>query len=216
VSRLVVSASQSVPSDSAQTGHYPLGQREAASGDRAASGALHARVGTMLEGLVQGARSGRDQTDAEQGAPQAAGQDGDVDIRRSWGKNAAVQRGPASAQIKTTPAGDQHQGNNSEFEEFAEVADERGRGTGTRGEHRRRFQIRAVAGVGPRSEAGIGCSLLRRERGELCGDSGLGDECHRNEREPQRRTTPLKKCRLWTLQFSKDEDQTHWSNWQRA
>ena len=82
-------------SQRAEAGQNSLGQREAAGGHGPVGGALHARVGLALQGLVQRARSGRDQADAEQRVQQAALHAGDAGLHR--------------AQIKAAPAGDQHQ-----------------------------------------------------------------------------------------------------------
>ncbi len=96
----------------AEAGQDALGQREASGGHGTVGGALHARVDFALQGLVQRARSGRDQADAEERVEQAALHAGDAGLH--------------GAQIKAAPAGDQHQADDFDLEELAQVVDERG------------------------------------------------------------------------------------------
>ena len=78
--------------------------------------ALHARVDLALQGFVERARAGRDQANAQQCIQQTALHTGDARKQR--------------AKIKAAPAGDQHQRHDLDFEEFAQVVDQRGRGPG--------------------------------------------------------------------------------------
>ena len=134
-----------------QAGQYTLSQREAAGGHRPVRGALHARIGPAFQRLVQGARSRRDQADAEQRVQQAALHAGDAGLHR--------------AQVKTAPAGDQHQADDFDLEQLAKVVQERGRSAGAGRMNVRLAQTRAVI-----------C--------ELCRNCGLGSGSHLDERKP--------------------------------
>ena len=118
VSRLVRSASQTAPRASGgEAGENADGEREAARCEGTVGGALHARVGSALESLVERAGAGGDQADAEERVEQAALHAGDAGLHGS--------------QIEAAPAGDQDQADDFDFEEFAQVVDERGRGAGS-------------------------------------------------------------------------------------
>ena len=104
-------------SEGAEAGENADGEREAARGEGAVGGALHARVGGALEGLVERACAGGDEADAEERIEQAALQGGDAGLHRS--------------QIEAAPTGDEDQADDFDLEEFAQVVDERGRGAGS-------------------------------------------------------------------------------------
>ncbi len=136
------------------------GERETARGQRPVGGALHARVGGALEALVERARAGGNEADAEQHVEQAALQGGDAGLHRP--------------QVKAAPAGDEHQADDFDFEEFAQVVDEGCGGAGLRG----------VKAVRVRGVFAAAC-------GEICGDCGLGGRSHGDVRRE------LRLCERW-------------------
>ena len=73
---------------------------------------MPARMPWTSEKRPAAARSGRDEADAEQRFKKAALHAGDAGLHR--------------AQVKSAPAGDQHQAHHLDLEEFAQVVDERG------------------------------------------------------------------------------------------
>ena len=124
----------------------PDGEREAARGERAIGGALHARVGGALQGLVERAGAGGDEADAEEHVEQAALQGGDAGLHR--------------AQIEAAPAGDEDQADDFDFEELAEVVDERWRWRRGCG----RVQVRAAC---------VGCVADARVAGAAVWEAGV-------------------------------------------
>ena len=136
-------------SQRAEAGEDALGERDAAGGDGAVGGADHARVGGALEGLIEGACSGRDQADADERVEQGRA--------ARWRCRTASIPGRSRAQPVTSD-----HASDADFEQLAQVVDQRGGCAGAG-----RVNAPHAAGISAGAARSAGLRPERRESLEM-------------------------------------------------